>query len=185
MSGGKLKSKYSRKPTTGIYKQLNSQRIILGSNLFPRIWASFKFHFTHLPLVLHICVSESDQPIQRQDIIYTNARIWSITLLGTNLSDILTKIQKFSFTTMHLKISTAKVWPFCPGGDELKNEKLVSTMFLSQGQPNVHGNGSYDLSVITTLLWISALCTWTIFRCGLDHTCIWTGIWFLYTYFVI
>ena len=29
------------------------------------------------------------------------------------------KIQNFSFTKMHLKISTVKWQPFCPGGDEL------------------------------------------------------------------
>ena len=29
------------------------------------------------------------------------------------------KIQNFSFTKMHLKISSAKWWPFCPGGDEI------------------------------------------------------------------
>ena len=43
----------------------------------------------------------------------------SIGLLGTNVSEILIKIQNFSFTKMHLKISFAKWWPFCPGGDEL------------------------------------------------------------------
>ena len=29
------------------------------------------------------------------------------------------KIQNFAFTKMHLKMSSAKWWPFCPGGDEL------------------------------------------------------------------
>ena len=32
----------------------------------------------------------------------------------TNFSEILIKIQNFSFTKMHLKISSAKRWPFCP-----------------------------------------------------------------------
>ena len=40
-------------------------------------------------------------------------------LLGTNVSEILIKIQNFSFTKMHLKISFAKWWPFSPGADEL------------------------------------------------------------------
>ena len=36
--------------------------------------------------------------------------------LGTNFNEILIKIQNFSFTKMHLKISSAKRWPLCPGG---------------------------------------------------------------------
>ena len=37
-------------------------------------------------------------------------------LLGTNFSEILIEIENFSFTKMHLKISSAKWWPFCPKG---------------------------------------------------------------------
>ena len=40
--------------------------------------------------------------------------------LGTNMSEILTKIQNISFKKMHLKSSSVKWWPFCPGGDELR-----------------------------------------------------------------
>ena len=43
----------------------------------------------------------------------------SIWPLGTNFSEILNKIQDFSFTKMHPKISSAKWRPFCPAGDEL------------------------------------------------------------------
>ena len=32
------------------------------------------------------------------------------------------KLQTFSFTKLHLKISSAKWWPFCPGADELKEK---------------------------------------------------------------
>ena len=39
--------------------------------------------------------------------------------LWTNFSEILIKMQNFSFTKMHLKILSAKWRPFCPGGDEL------------------------------------------------------------------
>ena len=45
-----------------------------------------------------------------------NAVLLSIGPLGTNFSDILIRIQNFSFMKMHLKISSAKRWPFCPGG---------------------------------------------------------------------
>ena len=38
---------------------------------------------------------------------------------GTNFSEILIKIQNFSFTKNNMQISSAKWRPFCPGGDEL------------------------------------------------------------------
>ena len=38
-----------------------------------------------------------------------------------NFSDILIKIQNFSFMKMHMKLSSAKWRPFCSGGDELKD----------------------------------------------------------------
>ena len=51
-------------------------------------------------------------------------RYWStvallpIIPLGTNLNEILIKIQNFSFMKMNLKKSSVKWQPFCPGGDE-------------------------------------------------------------------
>ena len=45
---------------------------------------------------------------------------------GTNFSEILIKIQNFSFTKMQLKISSAKWRPFCPGGEELRKSKALS-----------------------------------------------------------
>ena len=48
----------------------------------------------------------------------------SIGPLGTNFSEILIKIHNHSFTNMHLKISSAKLRPFCPGGDQLKCNML-------------------------------------------------------------
>ena len=42
----------------------------------------------------------------------------SIGTLGTNFSEIFIKVQTFSLTKMHLKISSAKWRPFLPGGDE-------------------------------------------------------------------
>ena len=59
-------------------------------------------------------------PIRRQAIILTNTGLLSIGLLETNFSEILIKIQNFSFTKMHLKRLSEKWQPFCPGGDELK-----------------------------------------------------------------
>ena len=56
-------------------------------------------------------------PTRCQAIIWTK---WSLSIepLGTNFREFLIKIQNFSFTKMHLKISSAKWRPFCPGGDE-------------------------------------------------------------------
>ena len=58
-------------------------------------------------------------PIRHQAIISTNARTLLIGPLRINFSEILIKIQKFSFTKMHLKISSVKWRPSCSGGDEL------------------------------------------------------------------
>ena len=66
--------------------------------------------FTH-PLIIrtpppvpHICV-----------IIWTRAVILSIGPLATNISDILIKIENFSFTKMHLKASSVERKPFVQG----------------------------------------------------------------------
>ena len=58
-------------------------------------------------------------PIQLQAITWTNAHLLSIGSLRTNFSEIQIEIQSFSFKKMHLKMSSAKWRPFCPGGDEL------------------------------------------------------------------
>ena len=81
---------------------------------------------THLTLwgrATHICVSKliiiaSDyglSPGRRQAIIWNNAGILSIGLLGTNFSEILIEILTFSFKKMRLKVSSAKWPPFCLG----------------------------------------------------------------------
>ena len=63
-------------------------------------------------------------PVLHQAIIWTNAGVLSIQPIGTNFSEILIKIQNFSFTKMHLKIPPAKWPPFCQGGIELMVELL-------------------------------------------------------------
>ena len=82
---------------------------------------------THWGRVTDICIGKltiigSDNgllPAWRQAIISTNARILLIGPLGTNFSEILIGIQTFSFTKMHLKMSSAKWRPFCLGPNEL------------------------------------------------------------------
>ena len=53
-------------------------------------------------------------PVWCQAITWTNAVLLSIRLLGTNFSEILIKIQNFTFRKMHLKVSSAKWRPSCP-----------------------------------------------------------------------
>ena len=66
-----------------------------------------------------ICSDNGLSPGRRQTIIWTNAGLLSIGPLRTNFSEILIKMHNFPFTKMHLKRSSAKWRPFCPGGDEL------------------------------------------------------------------
>ena len=63
-------------------------------------------------------------PVWRQAITWTNVHLLSIGPLGTNCSEILIKIQNISFTKMHLKITSAKWRPFCPGRDETRFHRI-------------------------------------------------------------
>ena len=73
--------------------------------------------------MMHICVNKlsiigSDDglsPGRRQAIIWTNAGILLIGPLGTNCSETLSEIHKFSFKKMHVKMSSGKWRPFCLG----------------------------------------------------------------------
>ena len=80
-------------------------------------------YWTHLPLVLHICISVIGQHWFRYWLVaysvpnhYLN-QCWAIvnwTLRNTS-SEILIKMQSFSLTKLHLKIPSAKWQPICPG----------------------------------------------------------------------
>ena len=82
----------------------------------------FTVSYTPWGRVTHICVSKqtiisSDNgllPGRRQAIIWNNAGILLIGTLG-NFSEILSKIHTSSFKKIHLKISSVKWRPFCPG----------------------------------------------------------------------
>ena len=54
------------------------------------------------------------KPLSKPMLGYCQLDPW-----GTNFSEILIKIQNFSFTKIHLKLSSVKWWPVCPGGEEL------------------------------------------------------------------
>ena len=83
--------------------------------------------------VTHICVSKlsiigSDNglsPGRRQAIIWTNAGIVLIWTLGTNFSEILSKIHAFSFKKMYLKMSSTKWRPFCVGLNVLRFPNIL------------------------------------------------------------
>ena len=89
---------------------------------------------THWGRVTHICVSKlttigSDNglsPGRRQAIIWTNDRILLIRTLGTNFSEILSKMHSFSFKEMHFKMSSAKWHLFRLGLNELRSILLAT-----------------------------------------------------------
>ena len=65
-------------------------------------------------------------PGQHQAIMGTNVRILLTEPLGINFSEILVRIQTFSFKKMHLKMSSGKWRPSCLGLDVLrKREKYT------------------------------------------------------------
>ena len=88
---------------------------------------SIVYPLTHWARVTHICVSKvtiigSDNglsPGRRQAIIWTNAGILLIGTLGTHFSEIFIEIYTFSFTKMHVKMSSRKWRPSCPGPNVL------------------------------------------------------------------
>ena len=71
---------------------------------------------SHSGRVTHICVGKltiiasenSLSPGRRQAITWTNAGILLIRTLGTSFNEILGDIHSFSFSKMHLKMSSAK-----------------------------------------------------------------------------
>ena len=97
-----------------------------GAQLVTKHLSSCMFK-THWGRVTHICVSKvtiigSDNglsPGRRQAIIWTNAGILLIRTSGTNFSEILGEIHSFSFSKMHLKMSSAKWRLFGLGLNEL------------------------------------------------------------------
>ena len=95
---------------------------------------------THRGRVTHICVGKltiigSDNglsPGQRQAIIWTNACILLIALLGTNFSEILIDILTFSYKKMRLKVSSAKWRPCCRGFNVLTLKGPIPYIYGTQ-----------------------------------------------------
>ena len=74
----------------------------------------YHYYFIIIYIIKHICISKLTiigldnglSPGRRQAIIPTNAGILLIGSLGTNFSEILIEICKFSFKKMHFKLSS-------------------------------------------------------------------------------
>ena len=83
---------------------------------------------THICVIkLTIIVPDNGlSPDRRQAIIWINAGIMLIRTPGTNFSEIVSKIHIFSFEKMHLKISSAKLRPFCLGLNVLKRSPVYN-----------------------------------------------------------
>ena len=76
-------------------------------------------------------------------IIWTNAGILLIRTLGTNFSEILGEIHSFSFSKMHLKMSSAK---WCLYGLGLNELKLIHVI---KGAPAVHCDEAFFTDAIS------------------------------------
>ena len=95
----------------------------------------------HWGRVTQICVSKLTiigsgnglSPGRRQAIIWTNAGILLIGPIGTNFSEILIRIQTFSFKKMQLKMSSAKCHPIC-----LSLNELICCNVISMDSMSVH-----------------------------------------------
>ena len=106
----------------------------LLTKFYDAIWYLQAYELTHWGRVTHICISKfsilvSDNglsPGRGQAIIWTNAGLLLIGPLGTHFHEILIKIHTFSFKKMHLKRSSGKWQPFCPGLNVLKRHSYVT-----------------------------------------------------------
>ena len=100
-----------------------NSRYVLYIDYYIAVWVDPCTLLIHWGRVTHICVSKiiiigSNNgllPDRRQAIIWTNAGLLSIGPLRTYFNENLIKIQQFSLTKMHVKMSSAKWCPSCLG----------------------------------------------------------------------
>ena len=82
--------------------------------------------FTHMRQKLTIIDSDNGlSPDRHQAIIWTNSGLLLIGPLRINFSEILIEILTFSFKKMHLKVSSAKLCPFCLGLNGLNKQSSL------------------------------------------------------------
>ena len=102
-------------------RYIKHQYMVLRMTQLLCMYAWYELILTHWGRVTHICVGNltiigSDNglsPGRRQAIIWTNAGIILFGPLGTNVSEIVIKVQTFSFKKMHFKMSPGKWRPSC------------------------------------------------------------------------
>ena len=124
------------------------------------------------PSDAYICVGKltiigSDNglsPSRRQAIIWTNAGILLIGALGTNVSEILIKIDTFSLKKMHLKMTSGKRRPSC------FSLNVLNSIYLSEVTSDEISNilkslkncaAAYDEMNVCLLKHISPFHSWT------------------------
>ena len=102
--------------------------VLTGISIMDQEWfTGTRRPLSHHPLVPHICVSESGQHWFRYWLVTYSApshyldQCWVVDnwTLRNKFQWDFNQIQNFSFIKTHLKISSGKWRPFCPGGDEL------------------------------------------------------------------
>ena len=87
----------------------------------------------------HICVTilsiigsdNGSSPDRRQAVIWTNAWILLMRILGTSFSEILSEIHTFSFKTIRLQMSSAKCCALCLCCNVLNMQTAVFKIFCS------------------------------------------------------
>ena len=86
-------------------------------------------------------------PDRRQAIIWNNDGILLLGPVGRNFSEILIEIYTFSFTKIHLKMSSAKQRPFCLGLNGLNPIGIFlrnPVVMLFTNDPLGHINPQHD-----------------------------------------
>ena len=91
----------------------------------------------------HICLSKLTTTGRHQAIICTNAGILLIPNIGTNFSEIVSKIRTFLFKKIQLKMSSAKWQQVCLGPNVLRMFNNASSVWVS-----------WELNPLTTSLFI-------------------------------
>ena len=136
------------------------------------------YQFNSLRSITHICIGNLAShgpdnglsPGRRQAIIWTDLGILLIGPLGTNFSEILIDIYTFSFTKMHLKMSSAKWHPFCLGLN------VLSKMHASYLQKWQSEHGKLDYLYGRLCLWkmyvVSIISIYKVHGIDLNHWCV-------------
>ena len=93
-------------------------------------------YLTHFPIVPHICVSKLTitglENGRHQAIIWTNAGKFLVGPLRRTLNEIVIKINTFSITKMHLKLSPVKWQLFGLGLNVLMLDFIIYLLFDSR-----------------------------------------------------